>query len=78
MQVYGPEVETIVHEEDTQPLTKPIIEPIKKNKFEHVEQDLPVTTYPVEFLADLMDNANLIRQDISYNIFDTLISTYGA
>ena len=61
MQVYGPEVETIVHEEDTQPLTKPIIEPVKKNKFEHVEQDLPATTYPIEFLADLMDNANLIR-----------------
>ena len=61
VQVYGPEVETIVHEEDTQPLTKPIIEPVKKNKFEHVEQDLPATTYPIEFLADLMDNANLIR-----------------
>ena len=60
--MYGPDVETIVHEEDTQPLTKPIIEPVKKNKFEHVEQDLPATTYPIEFLADLMDNANLIRQ----------------
>jgi len=60
-EVYGPDVETIVHEEDTQPLTKPIIEPVRKNKFEHVEQDLPATTYQMEFLADLMDNGNLVR-----------------
>ena len=60
-EVFGPDVETITHEEDTQPLTKPIIEPVKKNKFEHVEQDLPQTTYQIEFLADLMDNGNLIR-----------------
>lgn len=60
-EVFGPDVETIVHEEDTQPITKPIIEPVKKNKFEHVEQELPRTTYQIEFLADLMDNSNLIR-----------------
>jgi len=60
-EVYGPDVETIVHEEDTQPLTKPIIEPVRRNKFEHVEQELPTTTYQMEFLADLMDNGNLVR-----------------
>ena len=60
-EVYGPDVETIVHEEDTQPLTKPIVEPVRKNKFEHVEQELPETTYSMEFLADLMDNGNLVR-----------------
>jgi len=60
-EVYGPDVETIVHEEDTQPLTKPIIEPVRKNKFEHVEQELPETNYSMEFLADLMDNGNLVR-----------------
>lgn len=60
-EVFGPDVETIVHEEDTQPITKPIIEPVKKNKFEHVEQELPQTTYQIEFLADLMDNSTLIR-----------------
>jgi len=60
-EVFGPDVETITHEEDTQPLTKPIIEPVKKNKFEHVEQELPQTNYQIEFLADLMDNGNLIR-----------------
>ncbi len=60
-EVYGPEVETIVQEEDAQPLTEPIIAPVRKNKFQHVEQDLPSTTYDPEFMADLMDNANLVR-----------------
>merc|ERR1711884_439970 len=60
-EVYGPDVETIVHEEDTQPLTKPIVEPVRKNKSEHVEQELPETTYSMEFMADLMDNGNLVR-----------------
>ena len=60
-EVYGPEVETLVQEEDEQPLTQPIIEPVKKNKFQHVEQNLPQTTYDAEFLADLMDNAHLVR-----------------
>ena len=63
--MYGPDVETIVHEEDTQPLTKPIIEPVRKNKFEHVEQELPETNYSMEFLADLMDNGNLVRSVLS-------------
>lgn len=61
MEVYGPEVETLVQEEDAQPLTEPIIAPVKKNKFQHLEQDLPMTTYDTEFMADLMDNPNLVR-----------------
>lgn len=60
-EVYGPEVETIVQEEDTQPLTEPIIAPVKKHKFSLREQELPKTSYEIEYLADLMDNARLIR-----------------
>lgn len=60
-EVYGPEVETIVQEEDTQPLTEPIIAPVKKKKFSMAEQDLPDTVYNMEFLADLMDTPELIR-----------------
>lgn len=60
-EVYGPEVETIVQEEDTQPLTEPIIAPVKKKKFAMTEQDLPATSYNMEFLADLMDTPELIR-----------------
>ena len=33
----------------------------KKIWFQHVENELPNTTYDPEFMADLMDNANLVR-----------------
>ena len=44
--VYGPDVETIVHEEDSQPLTQPIIELVRKNKLETLEQELPYHRLP--------------------------------
>lgn len=61
LQVYGPDVETIVQEEDAQPLDVPLIEPVKKNKFQINEQELPETSYNMEFLADMMDSTSLIR-----------------
>ncbi|KAI0221240.1 hypothetical protein LSAT2_027391 [Lamellibrachia satsuma] len=60
-EVFGPDVETIVHEEDTQPLTEPIIAPVKKKKFQMAEQDLPETVYETEYMADIMDSPELIR-----------------
>jgi U5 small nuclear ribonucleoprotein component len=42
-------------------LTEPIIAPVRKNKFQHVEQELPETTYDAEFMADMMDNGCLVR-----------------
>lgn len=59
-EVYGPDVEIIVQEEDTQALSQPIIDPVKKNKFSH-KLNLPETTYNLEFMTDLMDNTSLIR-----------------
>lgn len=53
--------QTIVQEEDTQPLTKPIIEPVKVRKFNLQEKDVPETTYSHEFMLDLLENPNLIR-----------------
>ncbi|KAF5397484.1 hypothetical protein PHET_08754, partial [Paragonimus heterotremus] len=61
LEVYGPEVETLVQEEDAQPLTQPLIEPVKHKKFAYTEFDIPLTTYNPEFLADLMDCPELIR-----------------
>lgn len=61
MEVYGPDVETVIQEEDAQPLDKPLIEPVQKVKFQIKEQELPETTYSMEFMADLMDTAPLIR-----------------
>ena len=53
-EIYGADVETIVHEEDAQALTEPIIAPVKRSRFSVVEQDVPETTYELEFLADLI------------------------
>ena len=44
-EVYGPDVETIVQEEDAQPLTEPIIQPVRLKKFSYHVQDLPLTIY---------------------------------
>lgn len=44
-EVYGPDVETLVHEEDTQPLSEPIIAPVKVRKWAVEEKDLPVTRF---------------------------------
>ena len=50
-EVYGEHVETLVQEEDSQPLTEPIVKPIKVNKFSSMEKDLPDTKYSKEFVA---------------------------
>ena len=50
-EVFGPGVETLVQEEDTQPLSEPIIAPIKVKKFAIVEKDLPPTTYRKEYVV---------------------------
>lgn len=55
------QVETMVQEEDAQPLDKPLIAPTKKAKFAIKQQELPDTTYNMEFLADMMDTPDLIR-----------------
>jgi U5 small nuclear ribonucleoprotein component len=70
-EVFGPDVETMVQDEDTQALTVPIIAPIKEVKFEVSEQQLPETVYKKEykeividyfrFLVDLMQFPQLIR-----------------
>lgn len=59
--MYGPDVETVVQEEDTQALDKPLVEPVKHKKFQVQEQQLPETTYDMEYMADMLDNTNLIR-----------------
>lgn len=44
-----PEAETMVQDEDTQPLEEPIIAPIKTKTFEHFESTMPETTYNKEY-----------------------------
>ena len=60
MEVYGEGVETLVMDEDAQPLEEPIIKPVTLKKFEVVAKE--VSTYvSTEFLLGLMGNPTLIR-----------------
>lgn len=60
-QVYGADVETRVEEEDAQPLTQPIIAPIEQKKFNIEEADLPPVFFDREFMTDLMNYPEQIR-----------------
>lgn len=53
-QVYGPDVETLVQEEDTQPLSEPIIAPVQQKKFAIEEAELPPVYFSREFMTDLL------------------------
>ncbi|PKU31296.1 hypothetical protein llap_18400 [Limosa lapponica baueri] len=55
-EVYGPEVETIVQEEDTQPLTA-----LNQNVTQQKPPKQSFVFRSSSFLADLMDNSELIR-----------------
>ncbi len=59
-QIY-PEAETLVQDEDTMPLSEPIIKPIKTKTFSTLEKDIPATTYSTNYLTGLMDNPMLVR-----------------
>ncbi|KAF2869504.1 elongation factor 2 [Massariosphaeria phaeospora] len=59
--VYGPDVEVLVQEEDAQPLTQPIIAPVVQKKFTVQETDLPPVHFKRELLTDLMNYPDQIR-----------------
>ncbi len=60
-QVYGEDVETMVQEEDAQPLTQPIIAPVEVKKFQLEEADLPPVRFDRPFMADLMKFPEQVR-----------------
>ncbi|KAK7202953.1 P-loop containing nucleoside triphosphate hydrolase protein [Myxozyma melibiosi] len=60
-EVYGPDVEALVQEEDTQPLSEPIIAPIKVKKFTVETTDLPEATFSREYMMDIMNFPDQIR-----------------
>ncbi|KAG8219394.1 Calreticulin family-domain-containing protein [Butyriboletus roseoflavus] len=59
--VYGPDVETLVQEEDAQPLTEPIIAPIKVRKWTVEEKDMPQTRFDKGFLLSMMSFPEMVR-----------------
>ncbi|KAL3448879.1 P-loop containing nucleoside triphosphate hydrolase protein [Aspergillus insuetus] len=60
-QVYGTDVETLVQEEDAQPLSEPIIAPVTQKKFSIEESELPPVFYSREFMTDLLNFPDQIR-----------------
>ena len=53
--------ETLYQDEDTQPITQPILTPPKTITADLVEKDLPDMTFSFEFLATLMEKPELMR-----------------
>lgn len=51
----------MVQEEDTQPLSQPIVAPVKKRKFAIEEAELPPVYYSREFMTDLLNYPDQIR-----------------
>ncbi|KAK8207586.1 hypothetical protein M8818_004239 [Zalaria obscura] len=60
-QVYGADVETMVQEEDTQTLQQPIVAPVVQKKFNVEEEDLPPVFFKRDFMTDLMNFPEQIR-----------------
>lgn len=60
-QIYGEDVDTRVEEEDAQSLTQPIIAPIEHKKFNIEETDLPPVFFEREFMMDLLNYPEHIR-----------------
>jgi U5 small nuclear ribonucleoprotein component len=62
-QTYGRDVEALVQEEDAQPLSVPIIEPVVHKTFAISEDDasIPKTYFSREFMSDLMNFPEQVR-----------------
>jgi U5 small nuclear ribonucleoprotein component len=56
-----PGVEALVMEEDTQPITEPMVPPIQTKEFDLLSKTIPDTTFEFDFLAGLMTKSELIR-----------------
>lgn len=59
-ELYGEDVETLVMDEDEQPLEQPIIKPVRNIKFEVGVKDSS-TYVSTQFLVGLMSNPSLVR-----------------
>jgi len=60
-EVYGDDVETLVQEEDAQPLTQPIVEPERVRVFAVEEQGLPEVRFDRQFMLNMMQFPDMIR-----------------
>ncbi|CAI5518327.1 unnamed protein product [Closterium sp. Naga37s-1] len=61
IEVYGEDVETLVEDEDAQPLEEPIVKPVRQFKFEVASKGVLATYVSTEFIVGLMKNPTLVR-----------------
>jgi U5 small nuclear ribonucleoprotein component len=59
-EVFPEGTETILGEEDAQPLETPIVEPVSKKTF-NAKDKSPITTFDTEFMVHLMEHPVLTR-----------------
>ncbi|EEB05402.1 GTPase Cwf10 [Schizosaccharomyces japonicus yFS275] len=59
--VYGEDVDVMVQEEDTQPLTEPIVAPIREKRFAIETTNVPECIYKKEFLRDVLCSTDDVR-----------------
>ncbi|GAA5942805.1 116 kDa U5 small nuclear ribonucleoprotein component [Sporobolomyces koalae] len=59
--VYGQDVETMVQEEDAQPLSVPIVEPVKTRKFRISENSTVEKRWDDQFMMGLASNPEMVR-----------------
>mmetsp|Transcript_20010 Transcript_20010/g.60453 ORF Transcript_20010/g.60453 Transcript_20010/m.60453 type:complete len:985 (+) Transcript_20010:276-3230(+) len=64
-ETFGAETETLVMEEDAQPLEVPIIAPVRHKKVEVLEREAPETNYSNEFLAGLLNSSADVTRNIA-------------
>lgn len=64
-ETFGEGTETLVMEEDAQPLEVPIIAPIKHKKVEVMEKQAAKTNYTNEFLAGLLNSSADVTRNIA-------------
>ncbi len=57
-------------EEDSQPITQPIIPPSTTKDFDLLEKKIPNTNFDFDFMAGLMTKPELIR-NVNYNNTDS-------
>ncbi|KAF7783990.1 hypothetical protein Agabi119p4_155 [Agaricus bisporus var. burnettii] len=60
-ELYGADVETLVQEEDAQPLSEPIVAPIKIRRWTVEEKDMPETRFDKGFLLNMTAFPEMIR-----------------
>lgn len=76
-EVYGEGVEALVEEEDSQPLSEPIVQPIKVKKFQLEEKDLPLTRFNKQYESSPVSHRFLRSTCHADALFNRLVFSFS-